>query len=260
MKKVLVVTASYNSGEFIEECALSVSQSITTNQFSIEHVIVDDASTDNSRLIIEKIALPTVKKIFLPHNVGAGAARNYAVRNTDADYVFIIDADDVLLQNSLRYLFEYAESHKVEWVYGDFLRCNKQLSYLVGKDYYGWTYNNIPALIESMYTGKHFFQQNSFFSRNLFLNVGGFDETMRVSEDFDLCTRMLLKGYIPYYIKSTLYFHRFHDHNISIPFQNDPLLHKKEIAKLYQKYMPDFKKILTAEQFAAITAYFAENG
>ena len=53
MEKISVITPCYNSEKYIEECIFSV---INQNYSNLEHIIIDDCSTDNSLSIIEKIA------------------------------------------------------------------------------------------------------------------------------------------------------------------------------------------------------------
>ena len=52
MKKIAVITPVFNGERFIAECIKSVDLAITGNDFVIEHVIVDDGSTDNEPVAI----------------------------------------------------------------------------------------------------------------------------------------------------------------------------------------------------------------
>src|SRR5258706_4740065 len=166
MKKIAVITPTYNRAHFIKDCIDSVSESITYNLFTIEHIIVDDGSTDDTRKLLEKI--DNIKTFYLGHNKGQSYARNYAVQKTDADYIFALDSDDIIFQNSLRYLFTFLEELKQEWVCTDILRCNEKMEYIIGRDFWGWKFDNILQALESIFTGRHLLQQNMFYSRRLF--------------------------------------------------------------------------------------------
>lgn len=255
MKKVAVITAAYNAEKYLADCALSVAKSITNDEFVIEHVIINDASTDKTAEIIAAIPYPNVKKLTLAQNKGPAGARNEAVKNTEADYLFCLDSDDVIFQNSLRYLFEYLEQTGKSWVYGDFLRADEKLSYLFGEDYYGWRYPNTVELLESIFLGKHFFEQNSFYGRGLFTDVGGFDEKMRMTEDLDLFLRFLLKTGLPDYMPTPLYIHRFHEDNLTKDYRSGLKKHKTNLKVLYNKYCQQIETLLDEGQKKTIEEY-----
>ena len=100
MKKVVVVTPVFNGETFIKACLNSVALSNTNSSFEIEHIVVDDSSTDNSWSIIQEFKLDTINSIHLEKNQGSSHARNVAVAQSDGDFIFCLDQDDVLFQNS----------------------------------------------------------------------------------------------------------------------------------------------------------------
>ncbi len=64
---------------------------------NIELIIVDDCSTDNTRLVIKDYEkkYPNVKGIFLEkNNGGAGIPRNIGIKNASSKYLMFMDADD----------------------------------------------------------------------------------------------------------------------------------------------------------------------
>ena len=97
---VSIITPSYNSSKFIEECINSV---ITQSYIDWEMIIVDDYSTDNSRDLILKFAKEDnrINPIFLDENVGAAAARNIAIREAKGKYIAFLDSDDIWIKDKL---------------------------------------------------------------------------------------------------------------------------------------------------------------
>lgn len=252
MKTVAVITPCYNATSFIEETARSVALSNTFQTFRIEHVIVDDGSTDHSWNVISALSFPHVKKIRLDKNCGPSAARNAAIAQTSAEYIFCLDADDVLFQNSLFSLFMYAQENHAAWVYGDFLRGDENLSYLIGEDYYGWTFDSPTDVLYSMYKGEHFFQHNCLFSKKAFEKAGAYREDIVMAEDFDLFTRMLLAGFHPRYLPGPLYLHRYHESNVSATYTNRPARHRQTVRELYGLYKQQLAAILSTNQMKTI--------
>jgi len=254
MKKIAVITPVFNGEKFLEECLKSVALSITNDNFVIEHIVVDDCSTDNSWKIIQETKSSRIRPFRLEKNSGSSTARNYGVKQTDADFIFCLDQDDVIFQNSLKALFEYSEKQKADWVYGDFLRTNENLSYLLGQDYYGYQFDSSNDLLSSIFLGEHFFQQNCFYKKKVFETVGGFDEGIRLYQDLDLFIRFALAGYFPQYLPAPLYLHRFHENNLSKVYgrENNFNAHKEDLKTLYRNYRKSLETILVPNQLEKI--------
>lgn len=91
---VSVITPVYNAGMVIEKTLQSV---FNQTYKSIEIVLVDDCSKDNSQEVISQY-LPEHQEIVYfrqPTNQGAGAARNKALELAQGQYVAFLDADDM---------------------------------------------------------------------------------------------------------------------------------------------------------------------
>lgn len=258
MHTIAVITPVHNASSFIAQCIRSVARSVTMGKFAIEHIIVDDASTDHSWETIQSFAhLEHVRTHRLDHRSGAGHARNFAVSCAQADYVFCLDADDVLFQNSLHTLYQAIQASGREWVYGDFLRCEEDLTYRMGDDYYGHAFVSAPQLLTSLFTGEHFFQQNCLYHKTLFDSVGGFDESLDGAQDFDLFVRFALQGETPLYVPGPLYLHRFHPTNMSKISGREGNLsaHKDDVRRFYAKYQTHLSLVISPEDQQKIELY-----
>lgn len=239
MKKIAIITAAFNAEKYLGDCALSVSKSITNDEFEIEHIIVNDASTDGTSQVLAAIPYPNVKKLNLAHNKGPAGARNEAIKNTDAEYLFCLDSDDVIFQNSLKSLFEILEKAYTDWVYGDFVKGAENLAYLVGQDYYGRDFPDTNSLLSAIFAGEHYFQQNSMYKRELFNEVGGFDERMMTAEDLDLFVRFILRGHLPKYQPGSLYIHRVREGNwTATQYQIEGKKHSDDLEAMRKRYFP----------------------
>lgn len=99
-KLVSIITPSYNSSKFIEDCIKSV---ISQTYLEWEMIIVDDCSTDESKSLIKKYSKKDkrIKTFFLEENVGAAVARNIAIRESKGKYIAFLDSDDLWKKNKL---------------------------------------------------------------------------------------------------------------------------------------------------------------
>ena len=96
---VSIITPSFNSSRFIEECIDSV-LSQTYNNWEL--LIVDDCSSDNSSELVEKYSDKRISLIVLEKNVGSSEARNIAIRKAKGKYIAFLDADDIWLPTKLQ--------------------------------------------------------------------------------------------------------------------------------------------------------------
>ena len=114
--KVSVVIPVYNELETIEEIVKRV-QNVPIRK---EIILVDDASTDGSRGIIEKITShhDNVRSFFLERNTGKGAALREGFRNVTGDVVIIQDADLEYDPKEYQLLLEPILDERADVVYG----------------------------------------------------------------------------------------------------------------------------------------------
>ena len=90
--KVSIIITCYNLQHFIKEAVQSL-----LNQrcdFNFEIILIDDASTDGSRAVIESIRDPRLHTIFLEKNVGAANAINIAFEKCSGQYLCRFDGDE----------------------------------------------------------------------------------------------------------------------------------------------------------------------
>lgn len=106
---VSIITPSYNSSKFIDDCISSV---LSQSYIHWELLIVDDFSMDNSKDIILAFSNldERIKPVFLNKNVGAAEARNIAIQKSKGKYIAFLDSDDLWesykLENQLSFMRE----------------------------------------------------------------------------------------------------------------------------------------------------------
>lgn len=247
--RISVITPCFNGGRYVEECSRAVAKSMTWGNFEIEHIVVDDGSTDDSGQVLDRLQRQGLRVVFLERNGGQAKARNVGLQTALGEYIWFLDVDDLLFTNSLSSLWSVMKDTGADWAYGDFVRGDGAGRYLIGEDYFGRDFETAVQVLESMYTGKHFFQQNSLYKASLLKKVGGFDDDLRMAEDFDLATRLLLTGCRPRYVAGPLYMHRYHDRNLSWTYRGDPEKHGRDVAHLFDRYQQELEQVLPQESF-----------
>ncbi|MCF3931925.1 glycosyltransferase [Acuticoccus sp. M5D2P5] len=194
---VSVVVAAYNAADSLPEAVAS-----TLDQgVSIEVVIVDDASTDDTLAVARAIADPRVAVHAMEANGGPGAARNRAIEESRGAYVAVLDADDVFLPGRLKRLVECAEASRADIVIDNVLVeredappepliAEPQLAAMREMDLATYIAGNHPfARNQSLGYAKPFFRREML--DRLMLR---YDASLRIGEDYLLMADALAGG------------------------------------------------------------------
>jgi glycosyltransferase involved in cell wall biosynthesis len=91
---ISVVVPAYNASQYLETTLASIRRQTHAN---LEVLVVDDASTDDTAAIVERIAIvdPRVRLVRQDRNQGRSAARNRGIDEARGEWVCPCDADDL---------------------------------------------------------------------------------------------------------------------------------------------------------------------
>lgn len=104
MITVSIIIPMYNSAETIVETLKSVLQS---DEASMEIIVVDDGSTDDSANLVKKLKKVDNRiKLIQQANKGVSAARNLGMQNAIGEYYIFLDSDDILSEKFVDCLIE----------------------------------------------------------------------------------------------------------------------------------------------------------
>ena len=102
---ISVIIPVYNVENYLEECLNSVQHQTYTN---IEVILVNDGSTDKSKLICEHYCKEDSRFHLLnQENQGQSVARNVGVEASTGEFIAFVDSDDIILPNYLETLMDY---------------------------------------------------------------------------------------------------------------------------------------------------------
>ena len=175
---ISIVIPTFNSDKYIDKCLKSIFKSDFNGEFDV--IIVDGGSTD---LTLEMAARHKDVKVISSSNISVSNSRNCGASNSEGEIIIFIDSDCIvneqLLKKSKLYLEKYAcygsfynpdPSHG--WVSTVWLDIERKKDGLVG-----WLTSGTLAI-----------------KRNLFNEIGGFNESLQAEEDEDFCYRVRAGG------------------------------------------------------------------
>lgn len=113
MIKISVIIPVYNVEKYLAECLDSI---ITQSLRDIEIICVNDASTDSSLNILQEYASKDyrVRVISYDENHGQAYARNLGLERAAGEYVYFVDADDMVKAGALDRMCVEAENDDVD--------------------------------------------------------------------------------------------------------------------------------------------------
>lgn len=191
MPQISVVIPVYNGESTIEETIASVLAQTFTD---FELIIINDGSQDNTVEIIQKIITETADrriKLYSYNNGGLAASRNRGITKAEGVYISFIDADDLWTTDKLTSQYQALQNHPeaavaysgTDWIdeAGNFLKNSSPPS--LSGDIYG-------VLLLSNIVGSG---SNALIKKEVLSITGGFDESLKASEDWDFLIRLAAK-------------------------------------------------------------------
>lgn len=178
---VSVVTPSYNQAQFLEETILSV---LNQDYPRLEYIVVDGASSDGSRAIIERYASRLAWWVSEPDR-GQTAAINKGFAHARGEILAWLNSDDTYVPGAITEAVTYLMAHpEVGMVYGDANLIDER-GQVIGK---------FPARRTDYRRLRrgfvHIPQQAAFFRAALWRQVGPLDESFTFAMDYDLWVRI----------------------------------------------------------------------
>lgn len=197
-----VIIPTYNRSHFLGEAIQSILDQdyFTARETSnrLELLVIDDGSTDDTKEKVKSFGNPA-KYVFQKHT-GVSAARNLGLGLAQGDFIAFLDSDDlwkrekISVQMSFMEVFPMAKVCYTEEVWirrGDFVNPKKK-----HKKYSGWIFDKVlPLCLLSL--------SSAFFRKEVFDEIGKFDESLPACEDYDFGIRLAQK-YPVYLISKSL--------------------------------------------------------
>lgn len=220
--KVSVIVTAYKLDQFLPDCLNSISRQ-TYKDF--ECLVIDDASLDSTRRIVETHAKKDKRFRYIPtpNNFGLPGARNFGLSKANGKYIRHVDADDLLAENCLAIETKSLdENNGIDIVYGHLETVRTDGSRVMDgtepvrsgwpEPEFKWNYqmahlNQIPSC--------------AMARRDVYVRSGGYRERMTRNEDAEFWCRVTSLGFRAQKVtEAVTYFHRErHDSKGAVEWQ-----------------------------------------
>ena len=185
---VSVIIPAYNAATSIQQALKSVAAQTLP---PAEVIVVDDGSSDDTIAMAKAMQrlFPAGTLIVISQtNKGAGAARNRAIDAATKSYVAFLDADDEWLPTKLERSMDVLTSKNYTLVAHDYMDVMPN-----GEEHVDCAqrFNEGPDSFVTLYLKGYIPSISVVTQRAAVLDVGGFDESLRNAQDFDLWLNIL---------------------------------------------------------------------
>jgi glycosyltransferase involved in cell wall biosynthesis len=195
-----VIMPTYNSAATVGAAIMSA---LRQTRSDFELIVVDDGSSDDTVARVEEFVRSDerISLVTQPHR-GASAARNAALARAAGAYVSFLDSDDLWLPRYLEGMANTMEdnpqasvAHTDAWVFHQDVGMIARGSLMKG-----WEPPVIPSepldFLRAMLETANFLYYSVTLRRPVLLEVGGFDERLQASVDYELWLRIAARGHV----------------------------------------------------------------
>lgn len=222
MSKVSIIIPTYNCTRYLLEAIGSVLE----QAYKDLEILIVDSSTDNTKEILRPYIENEIVRYIYQEPGGVAAARNKGIAHVKGEYIAFLDADDIWLPEKIEYQMRaFQQCDGAGLAFTDYLRFDEsgiiRQSGLFG-ELRVWFNKNRSSTSELAYgqiyyellTGNLMHTSSVIVKKDILQEVGLFDETFNISEDYDLWLRIARK-YPVLYVNRVLCKYRYHADGLS---------------------------------------------
>jgi glycosyltransferase involved in cell wall biosynthesis len=187
--KVSVILPVHNRADILPRAIGSV---LDQELKDFELIVIDDGSTDASAGVAESFADARIRLVRLDRNRGGNAARNEGIRTASAPLIAFLDSDDRYLPNKLaRVVAEFERRPKLDLLIDSFVKIQPPGSRKAEVVRRNPVIDDREQFRTALFTRQLWKATPAItVKREIALEAGLFDETLRRLQDFDFLIRV----------------------------------------------------------------------
>lgn len=240
---VTIYITNHNYGKYLKQSIESV---LSQSYKNFELLIIDDGSTDNSIEIIKNYELNPKIKVIFQKNKGLTISNNIALRISNGEFIFRLDADDFLHKDAIKNLMSGFVNKKIGLVFGDWYNV----------DQYGKIINLVKR--HNFSTDVTLYDQPahgacSMFRTEFLRKINGYDESISRQDGYELWLRFI-ENFEVNNINTPVFYYR--QHSSSLTKDEKKLLDTR--AEILEKHTKKYQK-KNFKKFVAIVPVRGSN-
>lgn len=189
--RATIIIPSYNHADFVVE---AVQSALAQTERAIEVLVIDDGSSDDSVARLERLSDPRLV-LVTQDNVGLSATLNRGLSRARGRWVKFLPSDDTLEPDCIARQLAAAEAAPGARLVLALPRvvdaAGAPLADPAPQAWFDTTLDGRDAILRGLLERNFVCAPGVLFDRDLARTVGGFDETLRIAQDYDLWLKML---------------------------------------------------------------------
>lgn len=242
---VSILVPIYNTAKYIERCARSIFDQTYPN---IEVIFFNDMTPDNSMEILDSVIkeyeiegrqLPIIKRNNPISNLGLPEVRNQSIGMAAGEYLFFLDSDDYIPQNSIELLISEAVASDADIVKGGYSQTSSGVIFRTweniipeSKDDYINQMLNWCETSLSVWGGVY---RKSLFLENKLKFLSGHN----MGEDFCMSSRVIFYANKIGHVREVVYYYESNPNSITHSFSeknaHDLIANSDYVYNFYQE-------------------------
>jgi GT2 family glycosyltransferase len=213
-----IIIVSHNTRELLRNCLDSLMKNLKGIKYSVEIIVVDNASTDGSRQML-KDGFPKVTVVLNQENEGFGKANNQAIARAKGEHILLLNSDTMVIEDAVTRLLGFVRRHPKSFAGGKLFNVDGSVQSSCGPFF------SLPVVFAVMFLkadrwGLTRYSPNRtrrvdwvsgaclMGARRNFLDGLTFDESIFMyMDEVDLLYRAREKGYRTYFFPNARFVH-----------------------------------------------------
>lgn len=247
-----IIVISFNTKDLVDRCLSSVIKSLKTAPFGYEIIVIDNNSLDGTNDMVRE-KYNQVLLVENSENKGFGKANNQGAALSKGKYLLFLNSDTEVLGNSIESLFKRGIQQNALYG-GKLLNVDKTAQSSTGYFY------TLPIVLLSLFLKGDQLQLTRFspnreiktdwvsgaclfLSKNIFNQLGGFDENIFMyMDEVDLCYRAKQRGIDTYFVPEARFIHIGFASSVN---KREPYINMYQgLLYFYKKHWPNMLPVL----------------
>jgi len=235
-KSISFITPAFNCEKTIKESILSIMKVYIPGD---ECIVVNDCSSDNTELVIKKLA-DNYPIILINHdkNMGGAGARNTAILNCINEKIFCLDSDNILDKKSFDKLRKYSNIHPKRCLFFEELHYFKTI-FGIKIFTHNWIFEKSKYILNDYLNTKIVpgASGNYLFTKESWSKVGGYPKYSGALDTWGFGLYQTIFGFNQYKIPGTFYNHRYGTESYYVRDSKNVLGLEKKRIKIIDKFL-----------------------
>ena len=253
--QVSLITCTNNSEKTLADCCNSI---LSQTHVNLEHIIVDNNSNDNTLDILNKSQIKN-QKIYQQKSKGIYGALNEGMKISNGDIIGILHSDDMIIsQETIKLISEKFLENNLDVLFSNIFYTKQNNT---NKIIRRWTSNleegvqsndNLNEKINNGWMPPH---TTLFFKKDLLKEVGYYDESLKISSDYDFIIKLFRKKNIKIFFLNTFTV-KMRSGGISNKGLKNIIIKMKEDFSIMKKFKLNAFKAILVKNLSKVKQFF----